>query len=207
VDDLFKTGVLRKLANALPVRWHRPLHVMAAGMLLGFSFCEEDGNDFVDDLWDEDSGKPLILKNGDPNLKGLDRRFVSYVRHFAALDDLTRRESSDSDKELLDGEFTRKRRIRFPIGLLGDVEYSVTFFEHADGTSALGCKPLSATPRHKGELIYTFPTSLYEKALLDDSMGGSPDDYFTVAQLTSAKRFQIWMQNVVPYIGSFAGLV
>jgi hypothetical protein len=206
LDDLLKTGVVRKLASALPARWHDPLHVMAAGMLLGFSFCEEDGEDFVDDLWREEAGAPLILRIGDLRLKGLDRRFVGYVRHFGALEGLTCRETSDSDSELLDGGYTRKRRIQFSAGILGDVAYSVTFFEHTGGTSALGCRPLSATLRHKGELVYVFPTSLYEKALTDDSLGGTADDYFTVAQLTSAKRFETWMRNVVPYVGSLAGL-
>jgi hypothetical protein len=207
VEDLFKTGVIRKLASALPARWHRPLHVMAAGILLGFSFCEEDGTDFVDDLWREGAENPPVFKIGDPHLKGLDRRFVGYVRHFALLSEIACRVSMDSDKELLEGEYTRKRRIQFPVGLLGDVEYSVTFFEHADGVTALGCKPRSVTSRHKGELIYTLPTPFYEKALAADSFGGASDDYFTVAQLASAKRFEAWMQNVVPYIGPFAGLV
>jgi hypothetical protein len=87
------------------------------------------------------------------------------------------------------------------------VEYSVTFFEHPDGVAALGCKPQSVTSRHKGELIYTLPAVLYEKALIDDSFGGAADEYFSIALLTSAKRFETWMQNVVPYIGPFAGLV
>jgi hypothetical protein len=207
VEDLFKTGVIRKLANALPARWHRPLHVMAAAMLLGFSFCEEDGSDFVDELWREDADNPLLLKNGDPRLMGLDRRFVGYVRHFGLLGETTCRVSTDSDKELLNEGYARKRRIQFPVGLLGDVEYAVTFFEHDDGVTALGCKPRSVTLRHKGELIYVFPTLFYEKALENDSFGGTADDYFTVVQLTSAKRFETWMQNVIPYIGSFAGLV
>jgi hypothetical protein len=206
-EDLFKTGTIRKLANALPARWHRPLQVMAAGMLLGFSFCEEDGADFVDELWREDSDNPLNLKSGDTRMNGLDRRFTGYVRHFSLLGKITHRVSMDSDKELLDGGYTRKRRIQFPLGLLGDVEYAVTFFEHDDGSTALGCKPRSATLRHKGELIYTLPTALYEKALNDDAFGGAPDDYFTVAQLASAKRFESWMHNVIPYIGSFSGLV
>jgi hypothetical protein len=206
-EDLFKTGVTRKLANALPARWHRPLHVMAAAMLLGFSFCEEDGTDFVDDLWRENTEDPLTLRIGDSRMKGMDRRFTGYVRHFSLLNELTCRVSMDSDKELLGGEFSRKRRIQFPVGLLGDVEYSVTFFEHAGGTTALGCKPRSTTSRHKGELIYSLPTLFYEKALENDSFGGAADDYYTVAQLTSAKRFETWMQNVIPYIASFAGLV
>ncbi|MDR1648991.1 MAG: hypothetical protein LBR71_01915 [Synergistaceae bacterium] len=207
MEDLFKTGVVRKLANAFPARWRRPLQIMAAGILLGFSFCEEDGADFVDDFWCEDADNSAPLKSGDTRIQKLDRRFVAYVRHFVLLGDLTYRVSMDSDKELLESEYTRKRRIQFPVGLLGDVEYAVTFFEHADGTTALGCKPRSATARHKGELIYTFPTALYEKALADDALGGAADEYFSVAQLTSAKRFETWMQHVVPYIGPFAGLV
>ncbi|MDR2174606.1 MAG: hypothetical protein LBO82_01545 [Synergistaceae bacterium] len=206
-EDLFKTGVVRKLTNAFPARWHRPLQVMAAGMLLGFSFCEEDGSDFIDELWREDADNPLNLRNGDPRMKGLDRRFVGYVRHFGLLGEITCRVSMDSDKELLGSEYARKRRIQFPAGLLGDVEYAVTFFEHAGGTTALGCKPRGATARHKGELIYVLPTLSYEKALESDSFGGTADDYFTIAQLTSAKRFETWMQHVIPYIGSFVGLV
>jgi hypothetical protein len=207
VEDLLKTGTTRKLANALPARWHRPLHVMAAGMLLGFSFCEEDGEELTDELWCENDDNSPPLQNRDPRVRGLYRRFVGYVRHFGALSETTCRVSLDSDKELLDEEYARKRRIRFPAGLLGDVEYSVTFFDRADGNTALGCKPLNATSRHKGELIYAFPTSLYEKALTDDSFGGAPDDYFTVAQLTSAKRFETWMRNIIPCIEAFAALV
>jgi hypothetical protein len=63
VEDLFKTGAVRKLANAHPARWHRPLHVMAAAMLLGFSFCEEDGADFTDDLWREYTDNLLNIRN------------------------------------------------------------------------------------------------------------------------------------------------
>jgi hypothetical protein len=206
-EDLLKTGVVRKLASALPARWRRPLHVMAAGMLLGFSFCEEDGADFIDDFWREDADDFTALRSGDTRIKGIDRRFVGYIRHFGLLNELTRRVSMDSDTELLEGEYSRKRRIQFPAGILGDVEYSVTFFDHAGGGMALGCKPLSMTARHKGELIYTLPTAQYEKALADDSFGGAPDEYFSVALLTSAKRFETWMQNVVPYIGPFVGLV
>jgi hypothetical protein len=207
-EDLFKTGIVRKLANRVPVRWHQPLHVMAAAMLMSFSFCEEDGAEFSDDLWrEEDPHNPLNLKIGDPRLMGLGRKFVGYVRHFGALDKMTLRTSLDSDKELQEGGYARKRRIEFPEGLLGDVAYSVTFFDREDGVMALGCKPRSATLRHKGELLYEFPTSVYEQALVHDSFGGSPDDYFTVMQLTSAKEFEAWMSHIVPYVASFAGFI
>jgi hypothetical protein len=114
--------------------------------------------------------------------------------------------SYDSDKELQDDHYTRKRRIEFPAGLLGDVEHSVTFFEREDGMMALGCKPRSATLRHKGDLVYSFPSAVYAQALTDDSFGGSPDDYFTVAQLASAKTFEQWMNNILPYVVPFAGI-
>jgi hypothetical protein len=208
VEDLFKTGAIRKLANQTPSRWHRTIRVMSAAMLLAFSFCEEDGSEFSDELWREENPEnPLTFRIDDPRLMGLGRKFVGYARHFQAVDKITVRASYDSDKELQDDRYTRKRRVEFPVGLLGDVEYSVTFFEREDEMMALGCKPRGATLRHKGDLIYVFPAPVYSDALIHDSFGGAPDDYFTVMQLTSAKEFERWMNNVVPYIASFAGIV
>ncbi|MDR2528640.1 MAG: hypothetical protein LBD04_06450 [Synergistaceae bacterium] len=202
VEDLFKTGVVRKLAMREPARWYRSVRVISAAMLLGFSFCEEDGGEVSDDLWrEEDPGNPAKLTNA--TLMGLGRKFVAYVRHFAALNAVETRISLDSDKELQDQGYARKRRIEFPSGLLGDVDYSVTFFDREDRVMALGCKPRAATSRHKGELLYLFPTSIYEQALTNDSLGGAPDDYFTVAQLTTAKTFDAWVNNILPYITSF----
>ena len=208
VEDLFKSGVVRKLANENPLRWHQPLRIMATAMLLGFSFCEEDGSEFSDELWrEENPAKPLSFKNNDARLMGFGRRFVAYVRHFEALEHIAARTSLDSTKELQNDGYERKRRIEFPAGLLGDMEYSVTFFEHEDGMMALGAKPNAATLPHKGELIYLFPATVYEQALSHDALGGAPDEYFTVAQLTSAKKFEMWSKNITPYITSFAGLV
>jgi hypothetical protein len=207
VEDLFKTGVIRKLANHDPARWYQSVRVMGAAMLLGFSFCEEDGSEFSDELWREENPEnPLTFKINDPRLMGLGCKFAAYVRHFGVLDKIGTFTSYDSDKELQDNHYTRKRRIEFPVGLLGDVEHSVTFFEREDGMMALGCKPRGATLRYKGERVYSFPSAVYAQALADDSFGGSADDYFTVAQLASAKAFEQWMSNVVPYISSFAGL-
>jgi hypothetical protein len=208
VEDLLKTGIVRKLTNRNPLRWHQPIHFMSAAMFLAFSFCEEDGEDFPDELWrDEDPQKFSSLKIGDPRLKGLGRKLVGYIRHFESLDKITIHTSLDSDKEMQDSGYARKRRIEFPAGLLGNVDYSVTFFDREDSAMALGCKPRSVTSRHKGELIYEFPTSVYEQALVHDSFGGSPDDYFTVTQLASAKAFEAWMSNIVPYVASFAGFL
>jgi hypothetical protein len=207
VEDLFKTGVIRKLASRNPLRWHKPVHVMSAAMLLAFSFCEEDGSEFADELWKEDPTLPLTLKIGDPRLMGLGRKFVGYVRHFDALNAIETRTSDDSNRELQDDGYTRKRRIEFPVGLLGDVEYSVTFFEREDGRMALGCKPRAATLRHKGDLIYSLPISVYEQALIHDTLDGAPDDYFTVTQLASAKGFEQWAGKVDLYVPSLTGAV
>ncbi|MDR2136728.1 MAG: hypothetical protein LBO68_00440 [Synergistaceae bacterium] len=204
-EDLFKTGVIRKLSNQDPLRWHKPVRVMSAAILLAFSFCEADGAEFSDELWKEDPATPLALRINDPRLMGLGRKFGSYVRHFDALKKIAMQTSDESNQELLDNRYTRKRRIEFPAGLLGDVGYFVTFFDREDGLMALGCKPRAATPRHKGDLIYSFPVPLYEQALLNDVFGGEPDDYFTVVQLVSAKVFERWLGNVNLYISPFTG--
>jgi hypothetical protein len=60
--------------------------------------------------------------------------------------------------------------------------------------------------QEKQELVYTLPVSSYEKALHDDAFGGASDDYFTVAQLTSAKMFEAWCDSLVPYIAYFASM-
>jgi len=203
-EDLFKTGIIRKLASLHPDRWYRPVRIMAAAVLLGFSFCEEDSSEVSDAFWDEGLS---LSKLDDPRLLGLGRKFTGFVRHFDALGQMTATVSQDSDEDLQNEKYARKRRIEIPVGLLGDVEYSLTFFDREDGMMALGCKPKAATQRHRGELVYTFPASVYEEALDHDARGGAPDDYFTLTQLTSAKIFSIWLDRIVPYITSFAGLM
>ena len=204
VEDLFKTGILRKLAVQTPLRWYRPVRVVSAAILLAFSYCEGDGSDVADELWSDEA---RIVKIDDLRLRGLGRKFVSYVRHFDAVREIEIRTSLDSDKELQDAKYTRKRRIEFQEGTVGDVSYSVTFFDREDGVMALGCKPRAATSRHKGELIYSLPSSVYAQALVNDSLGGAADDYFTVTQLISAKTFERWSNNVLTYISSFVGAV
>ena len=182
-EDLLKTAVIRKLAVQSPLRWHKPVRVIGAAILLSFSFCDEDGSDFADQFW---SDEVQSIKINDAQLCGLGRKFVSYVRHFDALKEIEMRTSPDSDKELMDANYARKRRIEFQERSIGDVAYSVTFFEREDGGMAFGCKPKAASARHKGELIYSMPASVYAKALDDDSLGGAADDYFTITQLASA---------------------
>jgi hypothetical protein len=224
VENLFGTGAVRKLNGASIARWHRPVRVTAAAMLLGFSFCEEDGEEFSDEIWRAGCfEKPLDFKLSDPRLKGLGRKFVGYVRHFDMLDTMTVQASLDSDKELQDAGYVRKRRLGFPAGLLGNVDCTVTFFDRGDGMMALGCKPRTknssrgggglyyASPpqksQEKQELIYTLPKDRYETALLRDAFAGAADDYFTVGQLVGAKVFEAWSNNLIPFISYFAGFV
>jgi hypothetical protein len=224
VEDLIKTGVVRKLNGANISRWHYPVRIVAAAMLLGFSFCGEDGSEFSDELWHAGNlEKPLSFKIGDSRLKGLGRKFVGYVRHIEMLDKMTVWASLDSDKDLQADGYVRKRRIDFPAGLLGNVDTVVTFFGREDGMAGLGCKPkikLSqgsgaglyyASPpqksQEKQELIYVFPESIYERALAQNAFGGSTDDYFTVGQLTSAKVFEAWCNSLIPYISYFTGIM
>ncbi|MDR1378435.1 MAG: hypothetical protein LBJ36_05230 [Synergistaceae bacterium] len=223
IDDLVRTGALRKLNGANIARWYRPVRIMAAAILLGFSYCGEDGAEFTDEIWRAGQlEKPLSFKIGDPRLKSLGRKFVGYVRHMEKLSDITVWASLDSDKDLLGDGYTRKRRVDFPAGLLGNIDTVVTFFEREDGMMALGYKPklkrsmgsgagfYYASPpqksQEKQELIYTLPIFLYKKALLDDSLGGAADDYFTVGQLTSAKMFEAWCDSLIPYIAYFVSM-
>jgi len=223
VEDLFKTGAIRKLNGANMVRWHRPMRVMAAAMLLGFSYCEEDGSEFTDELWRAGNfEKPLSFKISDPRLKGLGRKFVGYARHMDMLKHISVRASFDSDKELQEEGYVRKRRVQFPPLTLGRSDTSVTFFERED-SMALGCKPNVKSSRGsnggglyyalppqksqgKQELIYAFPVELYERALNLDALSGATDDYFTIGQLTSAKIFEAWCENLTSYISYITGI-
>lgn len=219
VDDLIKTGMIRQLAKAKPARWHSPVRIAATAMLLGFSFCDADGSEFVDQLWrgEEVPSAPglsqptpagkISFTLRDPRIVGLGHKLTAFIRHFESVDRIDESISLDSDKELQEQGYVRKRRLPFPDGTVGDVSYSVTFFDDEQGRMALGCKPKAATLRHKGELIYKFPTEVYEQALLDNTLGGPTDDFFSVTQLARARQFRNWYDNVALYVSSFAGLM
>lgn len=218
-DHLLKTGAVRQLAGARPARWHSPVRIAATAMLLGFSFCQADGSDFVDLLWrgEEPTKMPGAPKPAepekvsftlrDPRLVGLGYKLAAFIRHFDAVDRIEERILMDTDKELQEQGYERKRRLTFPDGTLGDVPYSVTFFDGEQGRMALGCKPRAATLRHKGELVYSFPTEVYEQALLHDTLGGPADDFYSVTQLVWARQFRNWYDDVALYVSSFAGLI
>ena len=88
---------------------------------------------------------------------------------------------------------------------------------------ALGCKPKVKSSKSSGgglyyasppqkaqgkqELAYVFSQSLYERALAEDSFGGAADDYFTLGQVISAKVFEAWCNNLLPYISYFTGVM
>ncbi len=219
VDSLLRTGAVRQLAKANPARWHSPVRITATAMLLGFSFCEADGSDFVDLLWrgEEKPAVPGVPQPADPRrvsfslrdsrLLGLGHKLAAFVRHFEAVEHIEERTSLDSDKELQEQGYARKRRLDFQDGTVGDVSYAVTFFEDDRGRMALGCKPRAATLRHKGELIYSFPAEVYERALLHDTLGGPSDDFFSATQLVWARQFRDWFDRVALYVSSFAGLL
>ncbi|MCL2010892.1 MAG: hypothetical protein FWG71_10185 [Synergistaceae bacterium] len=205
VDDLLKTGITRKLAVQTPLRWHKPTRVVGAAILLAFSLCGEDGSEFTDEFW---SDEVHSIKLDDKRLCKLGRKLTGYVRHFDAVKEMEMRTSPDSDKELMDANYLRKRRIEFQEGAIGNVGYSVTFFERdEDGAIALGCKPRVSTTRHKGDLIYLLPAQVYAQAIINDSFGGAADDYFTVTQLVSAKTFEIWSNTILNYISPLIGAI
>ena len=211
VEPLVRRGFIRALAKAAPARWHNPVRVTAAALLLGFSYCGADGLEFADSLWEGRAGDAqpaLDFSLRDPRLMGLGRKLAAFIRHFNAVERIEEAVSLDSDKELQDQGYVRKRRLAFAPGTIGDVPYKVTFFEdEAGGRTAFGCKPDAAPSRERWELIYSLPTEDYHAALRHDTMGGPDDEYFTVTQLAWARQFLDWNASVAPYVGSFAGLM
>ena len=97
-DHLLKTGAVRQLAGARPARWHSPVRIAATAMLLGFSFCQADGSDFVDLLWRGEGppkmpGTPKPAEPGkvsftlrDPRIMGLGHKLAAFIRHFDAVE-------------------------------------------------------------------------------------------------------------------------
>ncbi len=223
MEALFQTGAIRTLVDSNPARWYSPVRLTAAAMLLGFSFCDYDCDDseFIEALWrnsdrKEIPGKPKAKAKvndapsftmHDSRLCGLCYKLTAFIRHFEAVKSMGTRISLDSEKDLLEEGYTRKRRVSFPENTVGDVSYSVTFFDNDAGSMAISCKPKGPTLRHKGELIYTFPTKTYEDALVNDSVSGSKDEFFTTTQLARAHQFSVWYNCVALYVSSFAGLL
>ncbi|MBR1603871.1 MAG: hypothetical protein IJ667_10580 [Synergistaceae bacterium] len=227
-DALIKSGVVSHLKSIRPERWHNPVRVTAAAMLLEFSFCGYDGSKFADALWDDNKNNPnnfspvntmgttmkqparagagFSLHN--TGLLGFGHKLTAFMRHFGAAPHITSSISLDSDKELQDNGYARVRRVDMQPGSIGDVPYRVTFFENEETKKiAFGCIPQAATARHTGELIYTIPQNIYQSALAHDTLGGPEDEFFSITQLVWTKQFKDWYESVTPYIKSFIGLM
>ena len=221
IDALMKTGVINDLKRINPERWHNPVRVVSAAMLLGFSYCGGDGTKMADSLWVAGE-KPKNLNPNvtvtkipekklsihDPALVRLGHKLTAYIRHYYILDKIEVSYGSDSEKELHEAGYERQRRIDFNTGTLGDVPYRTTFYENIDeGFTAFGCNPRMQTARHTGDMIIKIPTEFYKQALASNTMSGSEDDFFTISRLLWAKQFEEWYKNIKPYVRGFAGLI
>ena len=221
-EGLFKLGLPELLKKANPERWHNTLRVTAAAMMLGFSYCGADGIKTADEFWTAGE-KPKNLNPNvtvmkapvkklsihDAGLMRLGHKFTAYIRHIYRLRDIKISYSDDSEKELTEAGFSRTRRLDFNTGTLGDVPYRTTFYiNEAEGMTAFGCKPRMQTARHRGDMVITIPTQVFEAAMKDDTIGGSStNEFFTVIRLLWAKEFSEWYRNIRPYVANFAGLV
>ena len=221
-EALIKTGIINDLKKINPERWHNPIRITAAAMLLGFTYCGGDGSKTADTLWTLGE-KPKTAPNTpvpamkvpakkmtlhDPGLMRLGHKLAAYIRHFYYVDDVLIEYVSESEKVLHERGYDRQRRVDFNSGSLGDVPYRVTFYENvSEGMTAFGCVPRMQTARHKGDMLITVPTEIYRQALANNTMGGVEDDFFTITRLLWAKQFKDWYTNLIPYLKNITGLV
>ena len=220
-DALIKTGIVNDLKRINPERWHNTIRVTAAAMLLGFTYCGNDGTKMADALWVAGEKPKNINPNvsvmkipekklslHDPDLVKLGHKLTAYIRHFYIVDKVEVYYAPDAEKELHEAGYERQRRIDFNTGTLGDVPCRTTFYENVDeGFMAFGCNPRMQTARHTGDMIIKVPTDIYKQAIKDNSMTGSEDEFFTVVRLLWAKQFKAWYENLKPYVRGFAGLI
>ena len=220
-DALMKTGVINDLKRINPERWHNTIRVTAAAMLLGFTYCGNDGSKMADALWVAGEKPKNINPNvsvmkipekklsiHDADLVKLGHKLTAYIRHFYIIDNVEVYYVPDAEKELHEAGYERQRRIDFNTGTLGDVPYRTTFYENPDeGITAFGCNPRMQTARHTGDMIIKVSTDIYKQAVKSNSMTGSEDEFFTVVRLLWAKQFKAWYENLKPYVKGFAGLI
>lgn len=201
VADLKKTGITRKLASVCPERWYETPRTAAAAVLLGFSLACEESGDFSSFLWKAADGgvistRALSAAPADSSVSRFAVKMAGYVRHWAALKCISLETVIDSYGTLKERGFVRKRRMQFPAGSIGNVEYTVTLYADGKGTLAVGCVPGRATDRHKGERVFTLPEAVYVQALRDDSFGGVEDGFFTLSTLLQAKLYEGWHRRI-----------
>ncbi len=89
---------------------------------------------------------------------------------------------------------------RVQAGIIGDVPYKVTFFEHR--RASLWLWPEPRYQRHK-ELNSPCRAAIYHTALKQDTMGGPEDDFCTTTQLAWACQFRVNKQRLATL--NFAG--
>ena len=219
-EALIKTGIINDLKKVNPERWHNPIRITAAAMLLGFTYCGGDGSKMADTLWTlgekpkTTSNTPAIkvpvkkMTLHDPGLMRLGHKLAAYIRHYYYIDDVLIEYVSESEKVLHERGYDRQRRVDFNSGSLGDVPYRVTFFANeSEGMTAFACVPRMQTARHKGDMMIIVPTEIYKQALANNTISSSEDDFFTITRLLWAKQFKDWYTNLIPYLKNITGLV
>ena len=202
IRDIRGTGMVTKLVSIEPGRWYMPFQIASVGSILGFSTVGSDGIDFSDSLWEALSKKRLTHIAED--LEGqarvdaskLSSFLVSMVRHWHYVDKISYRDHHDSDGLLKGENFTRKRRFDLPAGQIGDISYVVTFYEDGEGKVALGCKGNGRTAMHDGEMVFVLDQASYDRALLADACGSSPDELYSIVSLIKAWRADRWCRRV-----------
>ncbi|MBQ7196035.1 MAG: hypothetical protein IJS40_01355 [Synergistaceae bacterium] len=219
-ESLIKTGITADLKRVNPERWHNPVRVTAAAMLLGFTYCGSDGTKMADALWVAGEKPKNINPNvaamkipekkltlGDPGLARLGFKLTAFIRHFYILDKIKIEYIDTSEKALQEAGYERQRRVDFNTGTLGDVPYRTTFYENPESQmTAFGCNPRMQTAKHRGDMVITLPTEVYKYALKLNTMSDNEDDFFTITRLLWAKQFAAWYENLKPYVKGFAGL-
>lgn len=202
VRDIRGTGIVTRLVSADPGRWYMPFQIAAVGVILGFSMVGSDGIDLADDLWLAMAERrlPKIGEDLDGQARVQAGKMASFlvplVRHMPYIDQITYRDHHDSDGVLKEEGFTRKRRFDLPAGQIGDISYVVTFFDDGKGHVALACKGNGRTTLHEGEMIFDIPADIYDRALMSDSCGSSPDELYSVVSLIRAWRAANWCRRI-----------
>lgn len=207
-NDIRKSGVINKLISVDPDRWYMTFQIAAIGVILGFSGAGKDCTKLMKSLWTSFESNTLnqmdeeIDDEARSQAKTLAQDIRSYVRHFPSINLLGYEEKDYSNDYLSDLGYLRKRRFEIPMGQIGEVSYMVTFYEGDGDKRALGCHPEGATNIHSGDMIFTFSSEFYDKALKSDSRWSPVDEIFTVVSLIRAFRTGQWCRRLETLLSS-----
>jgi hypothetical protein len=206
-EYLFKTGIIRKLMDVNPVRWYRPLQIAAAAMLLGFSFCGEDGGEMTELLWNV-TGAPTIIKPDYSKMVKLGERLNLYIRHFNEIKSIQSEYIDyDSVTEIQKRGFERKRRYSIPVGIIGNNEYTVTMLEKDNEPTAFTCVSSSIAVNREKEIVYYIPQDIHYKAQQDDTLEKvNLDEFFSLTSLIRAKQCNDWLERIAFFVSAFTGV-